>query len=411
MNQPRIFYSASDCITRFNASKFPLKNVAADVIKSKNLNSRERKIFLDLVFSWSRNRHLVRAFFAKYVKLYYAMSEQEKELLGLSLVADVEFDFGTNKITPEFIEQYKSWLSSLGSERYFVALGPLVGERLRESYPDLWQDLVASLWASPAKYLAFDSRVVKEELIEVLKKAGVEIEPHSVLPSALKIKGDLVITKLPKKFADHVWFMDAGSQIIARLLRPKAGERVLDMCVGEGSKARLISEHDCEYFAVDIDARRLERAKKVLSSRVKFLCSDASALNLPRASFDWVLLDAPCSGSGVIRRNPDLIHRLDQNDLDKYLKLQKNLLKSALDMLKPGGIVIYATCSLFAVENQQQIASIVRETKNLIPVSLRELLADGAIKLDDLDLDKNSLTLLPHIHDCDAFYLAALRKS
>jgi hypothetical protein len=159
MNQPRIFYSASDCITRFNASKFPLKNVAADVIKSKNLNSRERKIFLDLVFSWSRNRHLVRAFFAKYVKLYYAMSEQEKELLGLSLVADVEFDFGTNKITPEFIEQYKSWLSSLGSERYFVALGPLVGERLRESYPDLWQDLVASLWASPAKYLAFDSRV------------------------------------------------------------------------------------------------------------------------------------------------------------------------------------------------------------------------------------------------------------
>lgn len=409
MNNDRIFYSASDCITRFNASKFPLKNVAQDVIKAKNLNSRERKIFLDVIFSWSRNRYLAREFLIEKIPLFYAMSEQEKEMLGLSLITAAEFDW-PHKFEASLVERYKEWLAKLGDERFLIALGPLLNEHVRKSFAH-WQEIVPSLWNKPEKYIAYDDQVDESQLMEALHNQELEAKHHEVLSRALRIRGNLEIEKFPKSLRDHVWFMDAGSQIIAQLVRPKPGQRVLDMCVGEGSKARIISARGCEYHAVDIDSRRLEKAKKVLSPKVKFYCEDASHLSLPKNSFDWVLLDAPCSGSGVMRRNPDLVHRLEKNDLDNYLNLQKILLKNALEMLKSGGIVLYATCSLLSVENQQQIDLLMHKTKNLIPVSLKELLADGELKLTGLDLDKNTLTLLPNIHDCDAFFLAALKKS
>lgn len=409
MSNDRIFYSAADCITRFNASKFPLKNVAQDVIKAKNLNSRERKIFLDVIFSWSRNRYLAKEFLIEKIPLFYAMSEQEKEMLGLSLITAAEFDW-PHKLEASMPERYKEWLKKLGDERFLIALGPLLREHVHKSFAN-WQEIVPALWSKPEKYIAYDDQVDESQIIQVLNDLGLEVKHHDVLARALRIRGNLEIEKLPKSLRGHLWFMDAGSQIIAQLVRPKPGQRVLDMCVGEGSKARIISLHGCDYYAVDIDPRRLEKAKKVLSPKITFKCEDASKLSLPKNSFDWVLLDAPCSGSGVMRRNPDLVHRLEKKDLDNYVNLQKILLKNALEMLKSGGIVLYATCSLLSVENQQQIDLLMNKTKNLIPVSLKELLADGALKLTGLDLDKNTLTLLPNIHDCDAFFLAALKKS
>lgn len=409
MNQQRIINSALDGITRFNATKFPLKNVAQEVIKAKNLNSKERKVFLDLVFAWSRNRHLVRAFLAQDLKLFYAMSEHEKERLTLVLIAIVEFHFSI-ELDAGLTARFIAWSKQLGISAYSIALGPLISKHLKENFGDAWEELAEALWQGPKKYLAKDKSIDEEELIEALNDLGVKVAPHPQFPSALSIEGHLSLEELPKKFKDHVWFMDVGSQFIASLIKPKKDERVLDMCVGEGSKARIISSYPCAYFAVDINERRLSHAKTTLASHVQFSVEDATKLKLPKASFDWVFLDAPCSGSGVIRRHPDLIHRLSERDIASYLALQKNLLKSALTMLKPGGILIYATCSLFGVENQQQIDALLHNTKDLIPLPLSELLSGSELNNMGLDSRKNSFTLLPNIHDCDAFYCAAIRK-
>lgn len=409
MNQQRILNSALDCVTRFNATKFPLKNVAQDVIKAKNLNSRERKIFLDLVFSWSRQRHLARSFLEEVLPLFYAMSEQEKERLSLALIALVDFDFSLD-LKPTIGESFKTWLKALGKERFSVALGPLIAKELKNSFGEAFLAIAESLWQKPKKYLAFDQSVNKSELIEVLTSMGIGAAIHPLFSSALNIEGDLSLDQLPKKFKAHLWFMDAGSQFIASLIKPKKGDRVLDMCVGEGSKARIISAHPCEYYAVDINERRLSHAKSILPSQVKFKVEDATKLSLPKASFDWVFLDAPCSGTGVIRRHPDLIHRLTEDDLRKYLNLQEKLLKNALTMLKPGGILIYATCSLFERENQQQIDLVMRKSKDLFSLPLSELLDASELKEMGLESKENAFMLLPNIHDCDAFYCAAIRK-
>jgi 16S rRNA (cytosine967-C5)-methyltransferase len=115
-------------------------------------------------------------------------------------------------------------------------------------------------------------------------------------------------------------------------------------------------------------------------------------------SFDWILIDAPCSGSGTLRRHPDLIYRLNKSQLISYQKLQRELLSSATKLLKPQGKLIYATCSLFNSENQQQIDGLLATNANLIPYELP-------------DLHKTSFELIPHIYDCDGFYLAALTKT
>ncbi|USN51100.1 MAG: RsmB/NOP family class I SAM-dependent RNA methyltransferase [Myxococcales bacterium] len=409
MHNDRIFYSACDCITRFNASSFPLKNIAQEIIKSKKLNSKERKLFLDVIFLWSRNRFLAKKFLSKNFNFFSSLSEQEKEKLILTLIVGAQLNW-TTKLESSLIEAYNKWLDDLGTERFLIAMGPLLAEEVQKSFSLSWQNIVQSLWEKPKKYIAFDNSVDKEKLVKELKEKDVEVRPWLFFDSALEISGDLKINELSKELREHVWFMDAGSQLIAHLIRPMAHERVLDMCVGEGGKARIISQYPCEYYAVDINDRRLAKAKKILPRTVKFFSEDASKLSLEKNSFDWVLLDAPCSGSGVMRRNPDLVHRFARQELDNYLKLQKKLLNSAVEMLKVNGVVLYVTCSLLARENQQQIDEIMAKTKNLIPVSLNDLIADGEIKVEALDFDKNTLSLLPNIHDCDAFFVAALRK-
>ncbi|MCA9508415.1 MAG: RsmB/NOP family class I SAM-dependent RNA methyltransferase, partial [Myxococcales bacterium] len=331
------------------------------------------------------------------------------EKLILTLIVGAQLNW-TTKLESSLIEAYNKWLDDLGTERFLIAMGPLLAEEVQKSFSLSWQNIVQSLWEKPKKYIAFDNSVDKEKLVKELKEKDVEVRPWLFFDSALEISGDLKINELSKELREHVWFMDAGSQLIAHLIRPMAHERVLDMCVGEGGKARIISQYPCEYYAVDINDRRLAKAKKILPRTVKFFSEDASKLSLEKNSFDWVLLDAPCSGSGVMRRNPDLVHRFARQELDNYLKLQKKLLNSAVEMLKVNGVVLYVTCSLLARENQQQIDEIMAKTKNLIPVSLNDLIADGEIKVEALDFDKNTLSLLPNIHDCDAFFVAALRK-
>ena len=140
------------------------------------------------------------------------------------------------------------------------------------------------------------------------------------------------------------------TEILANCVKPKNHERVLDMCVGEGGKARIIAMNNCDLVALDIDEERLARAKKRLAGfNIKYICKDGRDLSstLASQSFDWILIDAPCSGSGTLRRNPDLIYRLTKSQLINYQKLQAELLASATKLLKPGGRIVYATCSLF----------------------------------------------------------------
>ena len=386
MNKQRVINASIDCINNFKISKYPIKNIAQEIIRSRKLNSQERAVFLDLVFLWARESYLVNKFLEKNIKFYNGLSNQQKDILAINILVDQD-------------NNYKNYLKILGDDRYLIALGEVFREELIKSHGAKAQEIAKGIWEKPTKYLAFDSLVyTRENIIKELADNNIIAHPHALAPHALRVENNIKLDNLPKKLQENLWFMDAGSQIIASCVKSKIGERVLDLCVGEGNKARLIAMSQCSLVALDINSRRLEHAKKRLKDfSVEYICADGANSGLEPESFDWILIDAPCSGSGVLRRNPDLIYRLSKEQLINYQTLQHNLLVSAIKLLKPGGKIIYATCSLFSSENQQQIDNILKANTNLLSCELDYL-------------NKSSFELIPHIYDCDGFYIAGLMK-
>lgn len=412
MNKKRLISTAIDAVGRFRSGPFPLKNVGQDLIKARKLNSGERKAFLDLIFRFSREINLLNKFFNEKIRFSNGMSVQERDTLALEILSEsIPALFEPGGVAALY-QDYEQWLVLLGDERYLLALGPLISGLLIADHQEQALAIAKGLAYRPAKYLAVDRRYLSVDVVsDALSGLGLEHFRHPILPVAIGSRHDINLKDLPKGMADHIWFMDAGSQIIAELVCPKPHEWVLDLCAGEGGKAQYITMKDCHYVALDVDESRLERAKKRLhNQKVDFVKADGRSPPFPSDHFDWILLDAPCSGTGVLRRHPDLVHRLTKAFLDKYRHLQRDLLKSAVKLLKPGGKLIYATCSLFRSENEQQIHDVLRENSQILPLSLSHLVGEH-LRFSDDALYDNSLTLYPHIHDCDGFYVACLTKA
>jgi 16S rRNA (cytosine967-C5)-methyltransferase len=160
-------------------------------------------------------------------------------------------------------------------------------------------------------------------------------------------------------FAEGAWWVqDAAARLPARLLCPKAGERVADLCAAPGGKTAQLAAAAAEVLAVDRSAARLERlSENMRRLKLKVETRAADALSLEAGPFDAVLLDAPCSATGTIRRHPDVPWIKSENDLDKLAELQKRLLDKAAELTRPGGRLVYCTCSLEPEEGEQQIAA------------------------------------------------------
>lgn len=391
MNKQRIINTSIDCITKFRASNYPLKNIAQDLIKLRKLNSSERKYFLDLVFSWARESNIVIKFLESSIKFFSGLSNQQKDNLALDILAH------KNLLDRE---KYDLFVKNLNEKKYLLACGDLIAEELIQSFGEQASCVAKSLWQRPDNYLAFDYKKVSlEQVCEELARVNIIVSSHANASYALKIIGNFNWELIPENIKPHVWLMDAGSQIIAHCVQAKKHERVLDMCVGEGGKARLIALRECELVALDNNPERLIHAKKRLKDfNIKFICADATKNLMNEEKFDWILVDAPCSGSGVLRRHPDLVYRLSKADLKYYQKLQHELLLNAIKLLKPKGKLIYATCSLFKTENEQQINKIITTNTHIIPFELE-------------NLNKSSVTLLPHSNNCDGFFVAGLTNT
>jgi 16S rRNA (cytosine967-C5)-methyltransferase len=172
--------------------------------------------------------------------------------------------------------------------------------------------------------------------------------------------------------------MDDGSQAVAHSVEARAGETVLDLCAGGGGKARILAATGARVVAADVDAGRLTRS---LPEGARGVVVDGVAPPFRPASFDRVLVDAPCSGTGTLRRAPDLALRLVEDDLAGLVATQRALLTAALDVVRPGGRVVYATCSLLADENGGVVDAVVagrRDVRRLPappPFSTRGMLA------------------------------------
>ncbi|MEL6477890.1 MAG: transcription antitermination factor NusB [Pseudomonadota bacterium] len=180
------------------------------------------------------------------------------------------------------------------------------------------------------------------------------------LPSGtVRLRERAQISALPGFAEGAFWAQDAAASLPAQMIPDAAGKRVLDLCAAPGGKTLQLAAIGARVTALDISARRLERLGENLARTglsAETVTADALSWQ-PEAPFDAILLDAPCSATGTIRRHPDLPHRFAPGDLASLTGLQANLLDRAFGWLAPGGVLIYCTCSLLKAEGEDQIAA------------------------------------------------------
>ena len=235
-------------------------------------------------------------------------------------------------------------------------------ERLQTAYPEDWEGLCAAGNTRPPMTLRVNlAHGSREAYLERLAAVGLAAEPHPQVVSALTLETPVDVGRLPGFAAGDASVQDAAAQLAGLLLAPAAGERVLDACAAPGGKTAHLAEREgVTLHAMDVDTARLERVRENLARTggdAHLIAADAAT---PAEWWDGVpyqriLLDAPCSATGVIRRHPDIkLHRRPA-DIDELVRRQAVILDALWPLLAPGGMLLYATCSVLPEENTQQI--------------------------------------------------------
>ena len=274
-------------------------------------------------------------------------------------------------------------------------------ERLRQDWPEDHAAIMAANLAHPPMTLRVDgSRLTREEYGEQLAAAGLDAHPAPHAGHGLILAEPVDVAGLPGFDRGLVSIQDAAAQLAAPLLDPQPGERVLDACAAPGGKTLHLLEHQPQLddlVALDTDPGRLEKVRENLARagrKATCLAGDAADPDTwwDGRPFDRILLDAPCSATGVIRRHPDirLLRRAD--DIPALAATQARLLDALWPLLRPGGILLYATCSVLADENDRQIAGFLKRTPGAREVPIhadwgRPRAAGRQIRPGDDDMD------------------------
>jgi 16S rRNA (cytosine967-C5)-methyltransferase len=254
--------------------------------------------------------------------------------------------------------------------------------------------------------------------LAALAADGIEAEPTPLSPLGLRIAGRRVLPNLSAYRDGLVEVQDEGSQLVALLTDARPGMRVADLCAGAGGKALALAaamENRSGLAALDRDARRLERARPRL---MRAGATEVELRQLPgqgdtwwreaAGSFDRVLVDAPCSGSGAWRRNPDARWRLSEAALERHRNSQAGVLSRAATLVAPGGRLVYATCSLLDEENSDQVARFLEQRADFSLLPVAGIWAE--VLGGDCPAEGPELLLTPARHGTDGFYLAILER-
>ncbi len=257
-------------------------------------------------------------------------------------------------------------------------------------------------------------------VLDALVKAGIKAQatPHS--PLGIRVEGKPSLAKLPLFTQGDVEVQDEGSQLLTLLLEPKRGEMVVDFCAGAGGKTLALGaamRNSGRLYAFDTSAHRLDAIKPRLARSglsnvhpVAIAHERDERIKRLAGKIDRVLVDAPCSGLGTLRRHPDLKWRQTPATVAELVRLQSAILASAARLLKPGGRLVYATCSLLPDENEAVAAAFSQSHPDFVPLDASECLARAQVA-DPSSLCRNGqLRLWPHRHGSDGFFAAVWEK-
>ena len=249
--------------------------------------------------------------------------------------------------------------------------------------------------------------IVREQLEAMLEASGVEVEDAPLARDSIGISGGISLTDLGA-FRQGLFFVqDPGSTLVTMYAAVPADSVIADLCAAPGGKALELSRGARAVLASDRSSQRLvrllENRARLEATNLFIAVADARAPAIREA--DAVLVDVPCTGTGTFRRHPDARWRLKVSDLSVMAALQATILRAAANVVKPGGLLIYSTCSLEPEENEMQVESFLKQNPDwkLEPPPAGTVPADA--------IDGGYLRVLPQVHGTDGAFAARLRRS
>lgn len=378
------------------------------------LGGRERGAVAEAVYAVLRNK----SFFTDFAGAGNAAAMRRLTILGLAEAMGAEAISGLTDEEREFLERVKQIDRSL--------LSPL----MRSNMPQwLYDKLVAQFGEAEALELAavlntpapLDLRVNtikanRDDVVAKLAEAPIVADPMPYAPFGLRVHKKPALQNLPLFKEGAIEVQDEGSQVLAQIVGARRGEMVVDFCAGAGGKTLAIGaimRNTGRLYAFDVSEKRLTKLKPRLArsglSNVHPVViaheRDAKVKRLA-GKIDRVLVDAPCSGLGTLRRNPDVKWRQKPDAIAEMQEKQASILDGAARLVKSGGRLVYATCSLLNEENDVIVERFLENHADFELVPMSKVLEEARIPLE---MDKY-LKLLPHKHNTDGFFAAVLER-
>jgi 16S rRNA (cytosine967-C5)-methyltransferase len=385
----------------------------------RSLGPRERATLSDTVYATLRER-------LKFEWLARSGSGSKwRRLAVLGFPGDRDF------LKSALTDVEKNWLDHCDAVKDADLMAPhrhnlpeWLATALREQVGTEFDALVASLnQPAPLDLRVNVLKKKREVVLAELRQAGFACEPTPYSSMGIRLQGKPSLAKLPAFVQGDVEVQDEGSQLLALLLDAKRGEMVVDFCAGAGGKTLAIGaamRNSGRLYAFDTSGHRLDALKPRLARSglsnvhpVAIAHERDDRIKRLAGKIDRVLVDAPCSGLGTLRRSPDLKWRQNPQTVAAQAELQQAILHSAARLLKPGGRLVYATCSLLPAENEAVVAAFGEAHPDFEPVPVVDLLemsqVPHAASLCTGDQGQ-MLRLWPHRHATDGFFAAVWRK-
>ncbi|MEP7182559.1 MAG: RsmB/NOP family class I SAM-dependent RNA methyltransferase [Betaproteobacteria bacterium] len=383
--------------------------------RHREMGRTDRAFVADGVFAYLRRRRSLEALAGTTEPSKLALATTVREL-GVSIR---ELEDVLREPDAVWLRAFKSRMATKLEPAVAADLPDWLWARLGAAFGDAEREQLARAWLAPAP---LDLRVnslksTRDAALAALAGSGIDARRTPFSPLGLRIAGRPSLAQHPL-FADGTLeIQDEGSQLVGFLVAPKRGEMVVDFCAGAGGKTLLLGalmRSQGRLYAFDIVDKRLANlkprlARSGLSNVHPQLIVHERDPKVKRLAgkIDRVLVDAPCTGFGTLRRNPDLKWRHAESAIAELAAKQTPILNAAATLVKPGGRLVYATCSVLADENEAIVAGFLAAHPQFAAGNAGAELARAGIALDT----GPTLALLPHRHGCDGFFAAVLERT